>query len=137
MKSSAPCPCGHPLPYEVCCGRWHAGEPAPDAESLMRSRYAAYVLKREGYLLATWAFSSRPERLDLDLDTEPAPKWTGLQVKRHESTGPDTAIVEFVARYKIGGRAFRLHETSRFVRAEGRWFYVGGDISDDPGSAQA
>ncbi|OHC69943.1 MAG: hypothetical protein A2045_02735 [Rhodocyclales bacterium GWA2_65_20] len=134
MKAAMPCPCGRSLPYEACCGHWHAGAPAPDAESLMRSRYAAYVLKREDYLLATWSVANRPERLDLD--AAPAPKWTGLEVKRHEATGPDTAIVEFIARYKIGGRAFRLHETSRFVREAGRWFYVGGDMADDRGRGQ-
>ena len=36
--------------------------------------------------------------------------------------------VEFVARYKINGRAFRLHEHSRFVRYRGAWVYVDGDI---------
>jgi SEC-C motif-containing protein len=43
-------------------------------------------------------------------------RWLGLQVRRHIVTGVDTAIVEFVARYRIGSRAQRLHETSRSVR---------------------
>lgn len=129
MKSRVPpCPCGRHLAYETCCGRWHAGAPAPDAESLMRSRYTAYVMKLEDYLMATWAIDQRPERLDLH--TGPAPKWIGLEVKRHTPTGADSAIVEFVARYKIGGRACRIHEASRFVRTDDRWFYVDGDIID-------
>jgi SEC-C motif-containing protein len=33
-----------------------------------------------------------------------------------------------VARSKLGGRAQRLHETSRFVREDGRWFYVDGEM---------
>ncbi|MBS0554808.1 MAG: hypothetical protein JSS47_20145, partial [Proteobacteria bacterium] len=37
---------------------------------------------------------------------------------------------EFVARFRVGGRAQRLHETSRFVREDGRWYYVDGDIQD-------
>jgi SEC-C motif-containing protein len=122
-----PCPCGSSRPYARCCGRWHAGEPAPDAEQLMRSRYAAYVLKLADYLRATWAEETRPQ--DLALDEVPAPKWLGLQVKRHEATGQDTALVEFVARYRVAGRAHRLHETSRFVRRQGRWLYVDGDIA--------
>jgi SEC-C motif-containing protein len=122
-----PCPCGRAADYAHCCGRFHGGEAAPDAERLMRSRYAAYVLKREDYLLATWAPATRPA--ELELDAKPAPKWLGLQVKRHEIAGPDDALVEFVARYKVGGRAFRLHETSRFVRAQGRWYYVDGEMS--------
>lgn len=93
----------------------------------MRSRYAAYVLRREDYLLATWAPAMRP--VALELDAEPAPKWLGLEIKRHEMTGADSAVVEFVARYKLGGRAHRLHETSRFVREFGRWYYLDGEIS--------
>ena len=88
----------------------------------MRSRYAAYTKRDEAYLLATWHPSTRPTSLDLAADTET--KWIGLDVKRVEVTGPDSALVEFVARYKVGGRAQRLHETSRFVREQGRWFYV-------------
>ncbi len=38
------------------------------------------------------------------------------------------ATVEFVARHKQSGRAERLHEISGFVREEGRWFYVDGEL---------
>ena len=96
----------------------------------MRSRYTAYVLGLEDYLLATWHTSTRPASLDLAGDT--ATRWLGLSVKRHEVIDETHAIVEFVARYKIGGRAHRLHEVSRFVREEGRWYYVDGEF---PGSA--
>jgi SEC-C motif-containing protein len=53
-----------------------------------------------------------------------------LEVKRHEHNlqKPDRAVVEFVARYKVGGRAHRLHEVGRFVREGEQWFYVDGDI---------
>lgn len=93
----------------------------------MRSRYTAYVHADETYLLATWHASTRPAALTLD--EEPRPQWIGLAVKRHEAQDADHAIVEFVARYKINGRAFRLHETGRFVREAGRWFYVDGEIA--------
>ena len=94
----------------------------------MRSRYVAYELGLEPYLLATWHPSTRPAELKLDED--PPPRWLGLTIKRHEVQDENNAIVEFVARYKIGGRAYRLHETSRFVREDGRWFYVDGEIKD-------
>lgn len=97
--------------------------PAPDAVSLMRSRYSAYALKLESYLLATWHAGTRPVKLDLAADNT---KWLGLEVKKHPRGSADIATVEFVARYKIGGRAGRLHEVSRFVREDGRWFYVDG-----------
>ncbi len=45
----------------------------------------------------------------------------------HTVTGAETAEVEFVARYRVDGRAVRMHERSRFVREDGRWFYVAGD----------
>ncbi len=91
----------------------------------MRSRYSAFVLKLEDYLLATWHPRTRPRLLDLGS----APRrWLGLKVLRHE-TGTGGAIVEFIARYKAGGCVHELHETSRFVREEGRWLYVDGDTS--------
>mgnify|MGYP001124597243 FL=1 len=93
----------------------------------MRSRYTAYVLLNEPYLRATWHVSTRPDALQLD--AEPRTRWIGLTIKRHETQGDDRAIVEFIARYKINGRAFKLHETSRFVREDGRWFYVDGDVA--------
>ncbi|MFT3849972.1 MAG: YchJ family metal-binding protein [Propionivibrio sp.] len=123
----AACPCGEPRRYDQCCQPCHAGAAAPTAEALMRSRYSAYVLGLEAYLQATWHASTRPPALDpAGHDT----RWLGLEVKRHASTGADTAIVEFVARYKLGGRAHRLHEVSRFVREDGRWYYLDGDFPD-------
>ncbi len=92
----------------------------------MRSRYTAYTLLNEDYLLTTWHTSTRPAALDLAADV--ATKWIGLEVKRHEQQDSEHAIVEFVARYKVNGRAHRLHEVSRFVREDGRWFYLDGDL---------
>lgn len=94
----------------------------------MRSRYCAYVLQDEAYLLATWHATTRPARLDLSQG--PRTQWLGLEVRRHVPTGEDSAIVAFVARFKIGGRAERLHETSRFLRQDGRWYYIDGEFSD-------
>ena len=128
MTAPAPCPCGHPMPYAACCGRWHDGplqHQAPDAEALMRSRYSAFVLERADYLLATWHRSTRPPRLDF----EPGLRWLGLTVQAHQRQDDDHATVRFVARSKLGGRASRLSETSRFVREAGRWFYVDGDFT--------
>jgi len=125
------CPCGRrsakgaALALADCCGRYlDQGEPAPDAESLMRSRYSAFVLERADYLQATWHASTRPPSLDFDAGA----KWLGLEVRSHRATGADRAEVEFVARYRVHGRAVRLHERSRFVREDGRWYYVDGDV---------
>jgi SEC-C motif-containing protein len=125
---SKTCPCGSKKNVTDCCARYvDSNQAAPTAEALMRSRYTAYTLQREDYLLASWHPSTRPAALGLTEDT--STKWLGLEVKRHEQQDPDHAIVEFVARYKVNGRAHRLHEVSRFVREDGRWFYVDGDIA--------
>jgi SEC-C motif domain protein len=130
------CPCGRldtrrkALPFARCCGAYLAGAPAPDAESLMRSRYTAFVLRDEPYLLATWHASTRPQQIGF----EPDAKWLGLEVRAHRATDAEHAEVEFVARYRRGGAtssgqaaAVRLHERSRFVREGGRWYYLNGD----------
>jgi SEC-C motif domain protein len=133
LPASRPCPCGRlntqkkPLALADCCGRFidnGAAAPAPDAESLMRSRYSAFVLERADYLLATWHASTRPPGIEF----EPDVKWLGLEVRQHRLLDETHAEVEFIARQKSPGRpALRLHERSRFVREAGRWLYVAGD----------
>lgn len=115
-----------PQPFPVCCGRYLAGEPAPTAEALMRSRYTAFTLHDEAYLRASWHVSTRPASLDLHQSS--SEKWLGLNVVAHIVRDVNHATVEFVARHKRAGRAHRLHEVSRFVREDGRWFYLDGEI---------
>jgi len=44
-------------------------------------------------------------------------------------TGNDSAEVEFIARSRVSNAAaVRHHERSRFVRENGRWLYVDGDL---------
>jgi SEC-C motif-containing protein len=125
--SRSACPCDSGQAYADCCGRWHTGPQyllAPTAEALMRSRYSAYVLEQADYLRDTWHPSTR---LAEPLRFGGGVRWLGLDVKRHVVQDADHATVEFIARSKLGGRASRLHEVSRFVREGGRWFYVDGD----------
>ena len=103
----------------------HAGGAAPDAQSLMRSRYCAFVLCNEQYLLATWHPSTRPGSIPFNGKQ----KWLGLRVVNASVTGNDSAEVEFIARPRVSNAAaVRQHERSRFVREGGRWFYVDGDM---------
>jgi len=137
------CPCGG-TSLAACCGPFIAGTALPPtAEALMRSRYTAYVQRNEQYLRATWHPSTRPFDRILDDDTI---RWLGLEIKsalrlRQRKAElpdhPDSDTVEFVARFKIGGRAHRLHEVSRFVRepdsargGEPRWFYLDGSFPE-------
>lgn len=118
------CPCrkaSEAVTYESCCGRYHAGEPAPTAEALMRSRYTAYALDLVPYLLATWHVSTRPKVLQ----QEPGLVWYMLKITGATEAG-DTATVTFSARSRLLGHTHVLTETSRFVREGGRWFYVDG-----------
>ena len=133
LAADAPCPCGRrgprgtALAFARCCGRYLAdfgGTPAPDAESLMRSRYCAFVLEDAGYLLATWHPSTRPPEIAF----EPGLKWLGLEVRAAPPAAGDRAEVEFVARSRLAGRGHRLHERSRFLREGGRWHYLEGDL---------
>lgn len=123
----SPCPCGGGN-FAQCCGRFiDAGLRPESAEQLMRSRYSAYVLRNEAYLVATWHPRTRPAG---PVVQEAAVKWLGLEVRRHVPAG-DSAIVEFVARSRTGGRAQRMHEVSNFVRENGQWLYVDGSFPED------
>jgi SEC-C motif-containing protein len=137
----AACPCGGGA-FDTCCGPYLSGGAIPPtAEQLMRSRYTAYTRGDEAYLRATWHPSTLPAGPIVDPDAKC--QWLGLEVKsalrlrqRKASLSemPDSDTVEFVARYKIAGRAHRLHEVSRFVREHGagaaRWFYLDGSFPD-------
>ena len=120
------CPCGKGL-YETCCGMFHQGkELAGNAEQLMRSRYSAFVLKNEPYLLSTWHPSTRPQE---PLFNEDKTQWMGLTVKCfNEANDQLSAKVEFLAIYKINGKAHRLHEISDFVYEDKQWLYVDGQF---------
>ncbi len=129
MMQAAPesdCPCGANASLADCCLPYLTGRAyAPTAETLMRSRYSAYVLGNADYLLESWHPETRPAALDLDQ----AQQWLGLKIRRAVEGGEqDTAgLVEFVARFKIAGRGHRLHEISRFERLDGRWVYLDGE----------
>jgi SEC-C motif-containing protein len=121
------CPCGSGRPYGACCGPHHDGEPAPTAEALMRSRYAAYATGRTDYVFRTWHPRTRPD----DLAPDPDLAWLGLEVLGTSGGGPDdeTGTVEFRARYRAPDGEHVLHEVSRFARRAGRWVYVDGDVT--------
>ena len=130
------CPCGSGAAYADCCGPHHAGLPAPSAESLMRSRYAAYALGLGDYLALTWHPGSRPAGADL---ADGGSVWRKLEILRTEAGGEGDAdgAVEFKAHWQTGGRKGCLHETSRFVKENGRWYYLDGDIHAAPAAGKA
>lgn len=124
-RETSRCACGSGLTRGECCGPILCGaETAETAQALMRSRYSAFMESNSAYLLESWHPDSRPDRLELN----PEQRWLGMKVLSCEggSELDDEGMVEFVARYKIAGRGYRLHELSRFVRTSNGWLYVDG-----------
>jgi len=121
------CPCGSGKAFEFCCQPYLQQQQHPvNAETLMRSRYTAFALNDESYLRYSWHPQTCPENIELDTKTQ----WLGLQIKASEQgeENDDSGNVEFIARFKINGKAFRLHENSRFTRHQGRWVYLDGEV---------
>ncbi|MFD3746140.1 YchJ family protein [Nocardia sp. NPDC058633] len=125
MGEVRPCPCRRGEPFDACCGPILAGEKAaPTAETLMRSRYTAYVVGEVDYLLRSWHPSTRPAELELDRDQ----RWLFLEIVGTQRGGPfdDNGTVEFIAHYKLDGTRDAMHEISTFVRVDGAWVYLDG-----------
>lgn len=114
------CPCGSGKSYNNCCGIFHAGKPAPDAERLMRSRYCAYVLQLEDYLLASWSPQTRPKSIEFDQNI----KWSNLKIVSTKTLLENQASVHFIATFKVNGKAEKMEENSLFNFLDGRWFYL-------------
>lgn len=119
------CPCLSGLTYEACCGPLHLGAAvAQTAEQLMRSRYSAFAVGNEAYLLATWHPTTRPDDLRLDDQI----RWYRLDIIATSAGTPfdTTGTVEFEAFRKAATGNGSQREVSEFVRESGRWFYVDG-----------
>ncbi|MFH8369459.1 YchJ family protein [Streptomyces sp. NPDC018031] len=125
----AGCPCGLPADYAACCGRLHRGEAAATGpEELMRSRFSAFAVQDEAYLLRSWHPDTRPPAIAFDPDL----RWRRLEILDSTDGGAfrNEGTVEFRAHYTAHGRPGELHENSRFTRREGAWVYVDGVVSD-------
>jgi SEC-C motif-containing protein len=126
------CPCLSKLPYDRCCGPFHAGTALPDtAEQLMRSRFSAYALGKVDYLIQT-----RPEAKRAEENREELTQYcksiscVGLKIVSREKGGKadDTGVVTFHASLQAQGRRSLHIETSTFAREAGRWVYVDGVV---------
>ena len=121
------CPCQSGKLYKDCCEPLHNGDNADTANALMRSRYAAYTLHKAAYLHRSWSAQTRPSKQSLK--KSPPLNWLRLEIIRvRQGTALDnTGVVEFIATYRDNtGEEQTLHETSRFVRENGRWVYLDG-----------
>lgn len=122
------CPCGSGLNFGQCCKNYHDGTLAPTAETLMRSRFSAFVTCNENYLLRTWDPLTRPVG-PLALKEMPITFYR-LDIVSTQGGGllDDVGVVEFEAFYK-GNPSGSQHEISTFRRIDGAWYYSDGDIS--------
>ena len=121
------CLCGSKIKVQDCCLVLINGQRLADsAEQLMRSRYTAYALGDEKYILNTWHSSQRPSSLEFD----PALKWQGLKVLMVSPAKDNEAFVEFIAGFSNAGNKGQMHEKSRFIRESDVWFYVDGEQID-------
>lgn len=126
MAHSA-CPCGSGELLTVCCGLYHTGTPAPNAEALMRSRYSAYTLGLIDYLVR----STLPaQQGGLDLNAIQAwsqgSTWLGLEVEPAQTVegDPAHATVTFTAHWRDDSGEHSHRERSAFVRNEGNWYFI-------------
>lgn len=119
------CPCGTGRSFDECCGPILAGEPAPTAEALMRSRFTAFSLGDVAHLERSWAPETRPANVTVDPDQ----RWVRLEVVdtvrglQLDAEG----VVEFRAHFERHGKAGIRAERSRFRREAGRWVYTDGE----------
>ncbi|MEJ5927335.1 YchJ family metal-binding protein [Corynebacterium sp. H128] len=122
ITHDARCPCGIGLSYGECCARYHRGATAPTAEALMRSRYTAFVVHDEDYLLRTWHPDTRPSTLGFD-DTV---QFYRLDIVACEGGGPLDSVgaVDFEAHFRIGEQRGSQQEHSSFAKVNGSWLYV-------------
>ncbi len=128
--TALPCPCFSGASYESCCAPLHAGRPAPSAERLMRSRFAAYAQGRADYILATTHPAGdawRPDAAAWARDVAEfcgSTRFVGLSIVQTGSRGGD-ATVTFQAMLSQGGRLVPMVERSCFRKHRGRWAYLG------------
>ena len=126
LSSESLCLCGSNLHYDFCCRAFHENKIIPvTAELLMRSRFTAYAMQNEAYILATWEASKRPEEINFSKEDA---EWTKLEIVNTKKGGKkdNKGIVEFKAYYTQAGEAYVMNEISRFKKSSGRWLYLDG-----------
>lgn len=126
--SESHCLCGNHVDYAACCQLFHTSNKYPStAEALMRSRFTAYAMHDEAYLLKTWDANKRPKNIDFSKEKA---HWTKLEIVKTKKGGEKDSkgIVEFKAYYQDDNSEYVMNEISRFIKQAGRWFYLDGVV---------
>ena len=131
MKISVnnPCPCGSQMKYKLCCQKYHKGAHPKDALTLMKSRYTAYAVGDAKYISKT----THPKNSEYNEDKKEWQKsienfckensFLGLEIESYADVG-EYSFVTFKAKFADG----ILQEKSRFIKHEGLWLYLDGEI---------
>ncbi len=128
MSINDKCPCGSGQKYKKCCKTYHDGRVPKNALLLMRSRYCAYALGECKYILKTTHKTTRDD--DIESIKAFSKQTTFEQHKIIEFIdGEKEAYVTFRATLHSNGQDNSFSEKSRFLKEEGRWYYVDGDVS--------
>jgi SEC-C motif domain protein len=130
-KENNKCPCCSDKLFADCCQpviEDHSN--AKTAEQLMRSRYTAFTLANNQYLMDSWAQETRPKEIYAE---EESIQWLNLEVEKCEkgSSGDEDGYVTFTARFLSSGHLCRLHEKSSFIKDGGLWYYLDGETESD------
>ena len=129
MSDNTLCLCGSEINVADCCALFHLGvKAAPTAETLMRSRFSAYAMQNEAYLLETWDSNKRPDNINFSKEGDV--EWSKLEIINKKKGGKKDSkgIVEFKAYYTLDGDEYVMNEISRFVKKEGKWLYLDGVV---------
>jgi SEC-C motif-containing protein len=124
------CPCSSGLEYTKCCEPYITGaKTAPTAESLMRSRYTAYVVHAIEYIINTCLEGDKIIRESVEAWSNNS-EWLGLRIITIIGGGMDDNIgkVVFEAIYEQKGLRYVHHETASFIKKNSCWFYEDGEI---------
>lgn len=131
------CSCGRPNSFEECCGPLLKGDREADSpESLMRSRYSAFVHKDVDYLYETLDPQART-----DFDRKGTQDWaeqatfTGLEILKASSEG-NKGQVEFKAHFRMNDQDQVHHELSKFRKQGGIWYFRDGRVIPPPATKE-
>jgi SEC-C motif-containing protein len=127
------CYCSNTLPFETCCAVFISKQQSPQsAEQLMRSRFSAYATKNAQYIKETYAKSEQANHSLEDIAAFASfATFVKLEIIETRSE-PEFDYVEFKAHYLADGKHCQIHEVSRFIKEEGTWKYLDGDLFDVP-----
>lgn len=125
------CPCGSALEFSTCCEPIiNSQNDASSPEALMRSRYSAYATNNVNYIFDTYALSTQKLQSIAEISAwANSTKWLKLTINdtSDDSTYP---TVSFTAYYLNGNDYCSMSECSRFVKENGKWKYLDGEVTE-------